>query len=183
MKSASQVLWERWGDPAHPAEWDGREGGGRGSQRFWEYLWAINRIRQMKPRSVLDVGCGKNSFLCRLLHDSGIDIIGMDPEIGTLPLEEWVLHDKVTTDVVTCISVLEHVLNPEAFCTALDSISSPVIMTLELGEGCITMPILYRCLNRFRNHYMAKMEACPVVADNSMNGQWRPLGIVLDCNK
>lgn len=184
MKSAWQLLWERWGDPAHPAEWDGREGGGRGSQRFWEYLWALNEVWLCPDvRRVLDVGCGKEQFFCTLLSDSGISkVVGIDPECGTPTLEEWRWKTQEEFDVVVCISVLEHIARPEEFCLVLDSIAAPIVLTCELGEGCITMPVLYKCLNQFTRHHMAKMELCPVVADGS-NGKWRPFGIVLDCNE
>ena len=186
--SPQQLLWQRWGDPAHPAEWDGREGnGGKCSQRFWEYLWVLNHIGE--PSSILDVGGGQNTFFKDLLKDDVFFVV-VDPLAPTsasgdshgMTVEQYAATKRLSFKCVTCISVLEHVTDKDAFCAALDSFPCPIVMTLELGEGCVTMPQLYQCLRQFMNHHVTVMEACPVVADNSYGGRWRPLGLVLEPN-
>lgn len=187
MTTLKQLLWKRWGTAQHPAEWDGREGGGPGSQRFWEYLWTIDQIGS--PQSVLDVGGGETQFFANLLSEIVPDVSIVDPLVEPAPgryrmnLEEFVFQGKARTyDKITCVSVLEHIDDKERFCAALDKLAAPIVLTFELGPGCIEMPEMYRALKQFRQHHIAKMEACPVLADNSAIDKWRPLGIVLEPN-
>lgn len=181
MKSLKQLLWERWGTAEHPAEWDGREAGGRGSQRFWEYLWTIN---QLGPAGcVLDAGCGKPMFFVNLLAAAGLAVRGVDPDVDGITLEDYVRQDAPKDfDVVTCISVLEHIDDKEAFCDALDTFNAPIVLTFEFGAGCIEIPMAYKCLARFKRHHLSRMDLCPVWADNSAFDKWRPMGVVLDLN-
>jgi hypothetical protein len=183
-----QRLWEWWGAPDHPAEWDGREGGGKGSQRFWEYLWVINHLPQ--GVRVLDVGSGETFFFPHLLRERDQRVVSIDPATNgahhfSMTLEEFVTFCTAPWDCVTCISVLEHVDNPTAFCRALDRLEAPIILTCELSyeHDMVTMPALYACLNQFKNHHITKMESCPVWADNSYGGKWRPFGIYLERNQ
>lgn len=183
-----QRLWEWWGDPNHPAEWDGREGGGKGSQRFWEYLWAIDNL----PPStrLLDVGSGETLFFPALLRSGINHVYSVDPATDGLnhrrmTLEKFIEHGGTQPwDCVTCISVLEHVEDKPGFCRALDSLKAPIILTCELSyeADVVTMPMLYECLNQFKKHHITKMESCPVWADNSYGGKWRPFGIYLEVN-
>lgn len=190
MPTLTQLLWERWGTAEHPAEWDGREGGGRGSQRFWEYLWTLNQINPPDVR-VLDVGGGETLFFFNLLS-GGIHIVEIvDPLVE--PGDFRAKMDLVTYvaarppshnyDIVTCVSVLEHVERKEEFCAALDTFRCRIVMTFELGPGCIEMSEMYRLLLQFKRHHITKMESCPVLADNSKVDLWRPIGIVLEPNQ
>lgn len=182
-----QRLWEWWGDPAHPGEWDGREGGGKGSQRFWEYLWALNHL----PPStrILDVGSG-SGFFPDLLRTGVYVAESVDPVTDgvdhyQMTLEEYLVIGARSWGCVTCISVLEHVEDKPGFCRALDLLQAPIILTCELSHeyDMVTMPALYDCLNQFKKHHVTKMESCPVWADNSEGGKWRPFGIYLECNQ
>lgn len=183
-----QLLWERWGTTEHPAEWDGHEGGGKGSQRFWEYLWALDHIGY--AQSVLDIGGGETLFFFNLLSAAIPDVSIVDPLVKEglnrypMTLEQFASSKVVRRyDQVTCISVLEHIEDKERFCHLLDTFDSPIVLTFELGEGCVPMPEMYRCLAQFKHHHVTKMESCPVVADNSAFDKWRPLGVVLEPNK
>jgi len=52
-------LWRRFGAAEHPAEWDGRVyGGGKLSQRHWEYFKAIKSLDLTAEAVVVDVGGG-----------------------------------------------------------------------------------------------------------------------------
>lgn len=54
-----QELWHRFGSKEHPAEWDGHVyGGGKLSQRFWEYFKAIELLSLDANSIVLDIGGG-----------------------------------------------------------------------------------------------------------------------------
>ena len=53
------ALWRAYGDPAKPAEWDGHVyGGGKLSQRFWEYHQSIELLELTADSVVLDIGGG-----------------------------------------------------------------------------------------------------------------------------
>ena len=51
-------LWRMFGSPDTPAEWDGRHGGGKLSQRFWEYFQCVEMLDLTPDSVVLDVGGG-----------------------------------------------------------------------------------------------------------------------------
>jgi 2-polyprenyl-3-methyl-5-hydroxy-6-metoxy-1,4-benzoquinol methylase len=189
----AQTLWEWWGRRDHPAEWDGRKlGGGKGSQRFWEYLWTVQNLPP--SRRVLDVGGGDNLFLADLLSTKIPEIWCLDPEIPLakrsgrylpLTLQQFLSSEAGHTelfDSVTCVSVLEHVGDKADFCRQLDTIRAPIVLTFELAykEDLVTMPMVYDVFAQMQHHYVARMEVCPVWADNSNFGQWRPLGVVLE---
>lgn len=186
MSLLLQSLWRSFGDPASPSEWDGKDdNGGKGSQRFWEYHWVL---RQLGSTSyVVDIGAGKGLFFCNLLMGTGINVIAVDPEIdasetkhvkGTL--EQYVRRGfaDYSQEWVTCISVLEHVEDKPKFCAALDLLKSPIAMTFESGPGGVEHKEMYRCFDAFTNHYLDKMERCPIWADNSAPDKWRPMGVV-----
>jgi len=53
------ALWRAYGDVNSPAEWDGNiYGGGKLSQRFWEYHQAIELLELTPDSIVLDIGGG-----------------------------------------------------------------------------------------------------------------------------
>lgn len=176
-----QRLSRVWGNPLMASEWDGRDGnGGKGSQRFWEYHWAI---RQMPERHsfVLDVGSGGTQFFPKLLQQGDLRVKMIDPVLNNTTIEAFVgngVHNGYSFDWVTCISVLEHVEDKPKFCAALDSIDAPIAMTFESGPGGVEHKDMYRCFDAFTNHYLDKMELCPIWADNSAPDKWRPMGVV-----
>jgi hypothetical protein len=196
MESLKRVLWDRWGSKDFPAEWDGvHYGGGKGSQRYWEYLWVVDQLDGKEER-ILDVGAGSTLFLPRLLRQSFSHVEAVDP---ALPLEDdrhhrselgtWVeRHQKAVAsfDCVTCVSVVEHLQDPSILFRDLGQfVRAKIIITLELGfdppgfEYQLTMREIYSGLAYFTSHYLSRMEICPVWADNSNRGHWRPFGMVL----
>src|SRR5262245_36752669 len=83
--SVKQELWRRFGDPAYPAEWNGiLYGGGKISQRFWEYLVAIELLRLDEQAVVLDIGGGSpvtgHAFFAELLAPVLRKIVILDPQ-------------------------------------------------------------------------------------------------------
>lgn len=197
MEQLKRSLWERWGNPEFPAEWDGTHyGGGKGSQRYWEYLWVVGQLSG-KERRLLDVGAGQKLFLPRLLTGVLPRVEAVDPE---LPLEDarhhpislgtWIGRNPGSVpefDCVTCVSVVEHLQDPrEIFRDLARFKKARVIVTLELGfdppgfEYQLTLQKLYQGLGCFQDHYLDRMESCPVWADNSKGGYWRPFGMVLE---
>jgi hypothetical protein len=196
MDKLKRLLWERWGSSGFPAEWDGlRHGGGKGSQRYWEYLWVLDQLAG-DERSVLDVGAGLTQFLPRLFREAFQRVEAVDPELPhdgpldhRMELGTWIAADPAALerfDCVTCVSVVEHLREPADFLADLDRFRrAKIVLTLEFGheppafDFQWTPRTLYQGLGRFRSHYLVRMEACPIWADDSGNGRWRPFGMVL----
>ncbi len=123
-----QMLWQRHGQPDFPAEWDGHVyGGGRISQRFWEYQKTIEMLELDENSIVLDIGGGSPatgiSFFPRLLADAGLRVFVLDVHFGdNVPVPEnvtlirgladeatlYVLLKRIKPTHLSCISVLEH---------------------------------------------------------------------------
>jgi hypothetical protein len=79
-------LWSRYGSEQHPAEWDGRVyGGGKLSQRFWEYFKAIELLDLTPESVVLDIGGGSPTsgagFFAALLAGVVRRVLILDPEV------------------------------------------------------------------------------------------------------
>lgn len=189
-------LWRIWGTANHPAEWDGFVfGGGRCSQRFWEYLFVIDNLPEnLSEKSIiLDIGSGITKFLpillrrhCRCLSfDPFIAKDHEDDILDSFRRESLPLLDEYAKEIeaVTCVSVLEHIPDQEKFIATLDLVKSPVIITFEFGsnppafEYQLTMQRIYSFTKEIKNHYVSRIEESPVLADNSI-GHWRPLGMV-----
>jgi hypothetical protein len=82
-----KILWQRFGSPDHPAEWDGRVyGGGKLSQRFWEYFKAVELLDLHTDAVVLDIGGGSPAtglgFFSSILAQGAKGVVIMDPEVG-----------------------------------------------------------------------------------------------------
>jgi hypothetical protein len=80
-------LWKRFGSTETPAEWDGHVyGGGRLSQRFWEYFKALELLDLDADSVVVDIGGGSNAtcmgFFAALLSTSVKKVIVFDPNIS-----------------------------------------------------------------------------------------------------
>jgi 2-polyprenyl-3-methyl-5-hydroxy-6-metoxy-1,4-benzoquinol methylase len=126
-------LWRRFGSPDAAAEWDGKIlGGGKISQRFWEYFKAIEYLGIDANSSVLDIGGGSRAtaggFLAALLAERARAVLVMDPNIGKAPAKrnlEYLARKASNEELrdllgsrpelthVACVSVLEHI-EPEA---------------------------------------------------------------------
>jgi hypothetical protein len=87
-------LWRCYGHPDFPAEWDGKVyGGGKLSQRFWEYHQAIELLELTPESVVLDIGGGSQvtgaGFFTRVIAPYVKEVHVLDVNIGeaksTLP--------------------------------------------------------------------------------------------------
>ena len=79
-------LWAMYGSPQWPAEWDGQVfGGGKLSQRFWEYFKAVELLELTPDAVVLDVGGGSPTsgagFFATLLSSAVRRVVVLDPKI------------------------------------------------------------------------------------------------------
>lgn len=110
-------------------------------ERF--YVKFIEEVRWVKPRRVLDVGCGEGFTLDRLhkakLGDKlvGIDFLKTAIEIGKkerphLDLKEGSIFDikfkDNSFDLVVCSEVLEHIEDPEKGLSELARVSSKYVL-------------------------------------------------------
>jgi len=110
-------------------------------ERF--YINFMAEVKWVKPRRVLDVGCGEGFTLERLhkakLGDKlvGIDFLNTAVEIGKkershLDLQEGSIFDikfkENSFDLVICSEVLEHIENPEKGFKELVRVSSKYVL-------------------------------------------------------
>jgi hypothetical protein len=122
-------LWQRFGDTRFPAEWDGKVyGGGKISQRFWEYLKTIEYLDLPPGARVLDIGGGSPttgvSFFPQLIASFPELHVGvLDTQFGNtadlpknIALMNGLANRQVLADAIrsykpthiSCISVMEH---------------------------------------------------------------------------
>ena len=124
------ALWRCYGHPDYPAEWDGKiYGGGKLSQRFWEYHQTIELLELTPDSVVLDIGGGSPvtgaGFFTRVIAPFVREVHVMDVSIGetkeapsnvkfhrTLASYETLsklLGENPQITHVACISVFEHI--------------------------------------------------------------------------
>jgi len=129
-KKLKTALWQSYGDPAFPAEWDGTVfGGGKLSQRFWEYHTSIDLLELAPDSVVLDIGGGSPTtgagFFARVIAPFVREVHIMDTNIGKtdqargnikfhLQLASYETLSKFFNENpqithVACISVFEHI--------------------------------------------------------------------------
>lgn len=108
---------ESWDDTKMKDEWQ-RE----------VYLMAVAVMASHGYKSVIDVGCGSGYKLIKYLGK--YDTVGMDIPAtvdfltNTYPAHEWVTEKPAKKyDLVICADVIEHVLDPDALCQSLRSLS------------------------------------------------------------
>lgn len=124
------ALWQSYGHPDYPVEWDGNiYGGGKLSQRFWEYHQTIELLELTPDSVVLDIGGGSPAtgagFFTRVIAPHVKAVHVMDLNIGesktaasnivfhrTLASYETLsklLQENPQITHVACISVFEHI--------------------------------------------------------------------------
>jgi len=157
-------LWRRYASPDHPAEWDGPHyGGGRLSQRFWEYLRAVELMNLDSRSVILDIGGGSPltgvGFFSSLLSTQARRVIVMDPSIKAeaLPpdnvefdrsaatydgLKALLVARPEVTHIVT-ISVFEHI-RPSIRQGMLRAITSSSRATRSWRHSSITPGLVLR---------------------------------------
>lgn len=130
IQQLKKELWKRFGNTKYPAEWDGNiYGGGKLSQRFWEYFKAIELLNVNSDSIVLDIGGGSPStgagFFASLLSSAVKTVIVMDSNVpkdmkvyeniqfisidGSYEEIKRLLIDRPDITHISSVSVFEHV--------------------------------------------------------------------------
>jgi hypothetical protein len=124
------ALWQCYGNPAYPAEWDGKVyGGGKLSQRFWEYHQTIELLELTPDSVVLDIGGGSPvtgaGFFTRVIapHVKAVHVMDLNIAETKETSSNIVFHRSLASyetltkllkenpqiTHVACISVFEHI--------------------------------------------------------------------------
>ncbi len=87
LRNLKAELWRRFGNREYPAEWDGRVyGGGKLSQRFWEYFEGVELLDPSPESVVLDIGGGSPvtgaGFFSSLLASAVKKVLILDPNVA-----------------------------------------------------------------------------------------------------
>lgn len=200
-----QELWRRFGDPAYPAEWNGiLYGGGKISQRFWEYLIAIELLRLDDRSAVLDIGGGSpvtgHAFFAELAAKFVKKVVVLDPlATGTPSAANVVLVRKpggyaeirdvlaAHPDIshVCSLSVFEHI-EPAAREDIIRGVNDhfaghSFVATLEYHskrvffEQQLTARTLSALFTPFTNFFLETVQASPVWAEDAFGDEGRPV--------
>jgi hypothetical protein len=186
-----QCLWECYGHPDFRAEWDGRIfGGGKVSQRYWEYLITINFLGLDEKSVLLDIG-GGNGFFANLVMPFRKQVIVIDPsvsdklvwrikkikELANSRTLKYAFKDYPEITHVSCISVLEHCTDQqrEDLAKGLNDNfwGDTIVFTFEyhplmvFKDTFLTMKSMSQMFSKFTNFYMTNFTACPTRAINS----------------
>lgn len=195
-----QELWKRFGSLEHPAEWDGNVyGGGKLSQRYWEYLKAIELLNLDENSVVLDIGGGSPvtgmGFFSALLASCAKKVIVMDSSINadTTPpsnvefIRKHSSYDELKSllsarpDIthIVSISVFEHIepLVREAMITSINDFfhGTAIVATFEYHaktshfEHVLTAKTVSDLFKPFTKFYLDDFFASPVLCENSLD--------------
>jgi hypothetical protein len=191
-------LWRCYGDPSYPAEWDGKTyGGGKLSQRFWEYHQTIELLELTSESVVLDIGGGSPvtgmGFFSRVISPHVKEVHIMDVNIGATnePAGNVVFHrtlanyetlskllrEKPQITHVACISVFEHIPH-DIRCGIIKAINenfsgNTFVGTLEFhARDCFfeyqpTARTVSELYKPFTSFYLDKMSNSPVFGETS----------------
>ncbi len=191
-------LWRCYGHPDFPAEWDGKTyGGGKISQRFWEYHQTIELLELTPDSVVLDIGGGSpvtgGGFFTRVIAPCVHQVHVMDVNIGESKdtAANVVLHRGLASyetlskllkehpqiTHVTCISVFEHIPH-DARCGIIKAINEHFtggvfVATLEYHtkncffEHQLTTQTLSEMFSAFTNFYPNLIQKSPFLCLNA----------------
>lgn len=192
-----QELWSRYGTAEHPAEWDGNVmGGGKISQRFWEYFITLDMLDLPETGAVvLDIG-GGNGFLAKVLTSAGVSVVVVDkanPIEGVMVENCFADHDTLTDIIrryhpthIACASVMEHASEDQQrgiFQAIEEKFSGEAaVFTFEFHETTryfeqqITTKTMSNMVSPLRRYYLDRMERSPIYCINAVD-RWYPLAL------
>lgn len=132
-------LWQLFGTRDHPAEWDGLYyGGGKLSQRHWEYFIGVELLDLTPDSVVLDIGGGSpatgSGFFASLLSSAVKKVIIVDPNIT--PHTKPAANAEFVREAGDYAS-LERLLQAHPEITHVASISTFEHIAPEVREGIV----------------------------------------------
>jgi len=178
-------------------------GGGKISQRFWEYLIAIEMLDLSTRSVVVDVGGGSPaaglSIFPRLLAAEGVRVIVVDQDFGEIEENAMVnitlertlanydslchIFTKHEPTHLTCVSVLEHVssLDQRGIFDAIEDSfrGERAVFTVEYHEiEChfdqqLTAKSLSEAVAGLHRYYLDRIERSPMHCVNAFGGRTR----------
>jgi hypothetical protein len=195
-------LWHRYGSLQHPAEWDGQVyGGGKLSQRFWEYLIAIQMMDLSADAVVLDIGGGSPTsgagFFGTLLSKFVNRVVILDSQIcdesRPLPNVTYarepanyesvrrLLRSHPQISHITSISVFEHV-EPSVRQSIVQAINDEFhgavfVSTFEYHprrvyfEHQLTARTVSTLFSPLSNYFLDEFVTAPVLCENAFDQQ------------
>lgn len=197
------ILYDRFGHKDHPAEWDGNNlGGGKLSQRYWEYFQTIEYLDLTGYAKVLDIGGvsphTKRAFFAELVRNVANEVVVMDPNEATF--QQYGLHhlrgpatydslrsafDNFDITHVSCVSVLEHIEPTERFdlMRGLNAFfkGDTLALTVEYHpKTCyfdyqLTAATLDEMLKPLTKFYLSEFTSSPVWCENAFTPEGVPL--------
>lgn len=113
-----------------------------------EYLprfgWALDIVREVKPKTLLDLGCLEGSFALTVAKKLGIEVAGVEMNKEAVKLarerakkhnlkatfyqtsaEDYLGHTARRYSVITCFELLEHVKDPRRLLKLIDKVLAP----------------------------------------------------------
>ena len=194
-------LWRCYGHPDYPAEWDGKVyGGGKLSQRFWEYHQTIELLELTSDSVVLDIGGGSPvtgaGFFTRVIAPYVKEVHVMDVNIGeSKPASSNIIFHRSLASYETlsillkenpqithiaCISVFEHIPH-DVRCGMIRALNEffpgdIFVGTLEYHprdcffEYQLTVRTLSELFEPFTNFYADQIQKSPVLGETAYRG-------------
>jgi 2-polyprenyl-3-methyl-5-hydroxy-6-metoxy-1,4-benzoquinol methylase len=169
-RALKSELWKRYGSPEYPAEWDGsvfaRAGGGKMSQRFWEYFKTIELLDLTPDSVVLDIGGASPAtgvgFLGEILAQQVKQVVVMDPNTrgpasakniecvqskSSYAELKALLETRRDLTHISCVSVFEHIEPAvrEGITRAINE---------AFGGSCFVATFEYHAKVRLHEHYL-----------------------------
>lgn len=111
------------------------------------FSWALDKVKELKPKNLLDLGCMDGSFALTVAKHLDIETVGIDLTMeGTeiarirsnernLPayfnqgsIESWLKHfatESISFDCITMFEVIEHVEDPRLLLDLIDDVLAP----------------------------------------------------------
>ena len=168
------------------------------NERPFEYSFVFDMIAQKKPCTLLDVGTGQTSFP-HLVNTCDVAAVGIDPDKKQIkkntayqPVLDDILAPKIKGqfDMVTCISVLEHVESYELAVKNMAALLAPkgwLVMTFPFDEK---YRVVYKTRKAFCQAFSQELLDA-WIENYSLNGpihfkvtQWKDcdvVGVCLEC--
>jgi len=208
-KQLKKELWQRFGTTNYPAEWDGIVyGGGKLSQRFWEYFIIIEYLKLEKDSVVLDIGGGSPKtgygFFSQIIAKYIKKVIIFDPnakqiqkhldnieiireEANYESLNKVLSENRITH--ISCISVFEHIkpqLRQNIIKAINDHFTGRIFTATyeyhprkKFFQEQLTTKSASEMFSNFSNFYLAEYTSSPTLCENAFAKRGLPLPRIL----